>query len=112
MRLELPEAATATSETKDALTVALDAGGRILVQEEEIGEAELGALLAERGAGGKPLRIEADRRAASGALVRLLDRARAAGIKDVRIATRPKGGRVSSLRPARAHGHGGCPTTT
>ena len=90
LRVELPQAATATAESEDALTVALDAEGHVLVQDEEIGDADLAALLAERGALGKPLRIAADHRAASGALVRLMDRARAAGIKDVRIATRPE----------------------
>lgn len=92
LHLELPNATTSAAEHEDILTVSLDAQGRVLVEEREMGDSELDTLLGTRAAQEKPLRIAADRRTASGALVRLLDRARAAGISDVRIATRPVDG--------------------
>lgn len=92
MRLELPSAATATAAASQALTVALDAEGRTLVDGEPLGPDALRALLAGQAARGGAVRLAADRRAATGALVEILDAARAAGVRDVRIATRPGDG--------------------
>jgi len=87
--VERPEVGAAATLPDDALEVVLTADHRLLIDGEPTrgdGEAALRRKLARGDA--RRVVIHADRRADSGALIRLVDRCRRAGAGTVQVATR------------------------
>ena len=75
------------------VVVAVDALGRVFFENQFVGEADLAKRLAERTAQSRELPvvvIQADRRVAHGALVRVAEIARQAGINRVFFVARPQ----------------------
>lgn len=95
VRLQLPEAPGLWGDTVPQLTVAVDAAGRFLFEQQLVTESNLEARLMARAAeGGRPLTLLllADRAVPTATLARLANLARAAGIPDVVLATSPRPG--------------------
>ena len=94
IRLELPAAEGLWGEALPGLTVAVDAGGRLLFEHQILAETNLQARLGERvgarGGANQTLLLLADRAVNAGQLARLANLARQAGVAEVVIATSPR----------------------
>ncbi len=92
MRLDLPSAESAETQTIGELVIDLEAGGRIQLGGEEVRLAGLMAALETHLAapGTSPvLVIRADRAVEHGRVVQVMDYARRAGVQDLVIAASP-----------------------
>jgi biopolymer transport protein ExbD len=90
--VDLPSAATGESSRDDAATVSVDAAGALFFNREPVTSTELHGRLG-RWHGEQPeatLRIHADRLAAHGSVMGVLDAARQTGIQHVAFETQPQ----------------------
>ena len=86
IKVNRPEAATATPQAKEALQIALTAQNRIYYSGAEIPVSRVTSLLKhEMGTAPKPVLILADEASASGILVQLIDQCRLAGATSVNV---------------------------
>jgi biopolymer transport protein ExbD len=95
MRLDLPTAESAESQSVEELVIDLEQNGRIVLDGEDVDLGGLLPELAERVAAegsGRVLVIRADRNVPHGRVVKVMDAARQAGVKDLVIATEIGGG--------------------
>jgi biopolymer transport protein ExbD len=84
LRLELPRAESADREPSDFITISIDAQSRFFLEGEPADKEKLvREVVALRGAQKRPVLIEADRKAALGPAVELLDGLKKAGVDEV-----------------------------
>lgn len=99
MRIQLPEAAGQWGEVIPQWTVAVDAAGRLLFEQQLLAETNFAARLEREVAQGRTnhaLLVLADRRVPAETLARLMNLARTAGVRDVVLATSPRAGTAVS----------------
>jgi len=102
VHLQLPLAEDLPGTDAPAITVALDAQGRLYFENQQIDEARLKQRLEEavKNAPEKPaLVVQADKAASYESLVRLTQLARAAGIENAVLATLPGPVSQAPVRP-------------
>lgn len=102
VHLQLPLAEDLPGTDAPAITVALDAQGRLYFENQQIDEARLKQRLEEavKNASEKPaLVVQADKAASYESLVRLTQLARAAGIENAVLATLPGPFSQAPVRP-------------
>lgn len=89
----LPQANTAETETKHAITVTVDAQGNVFVEGKTVGRDDLTtAIIKEaRSAEKDSVVLRADGKASYQVVVEALDSIRMAGIKRVSLEARPRG---------------------
>lgn len=94
IRLELPDAEGLWGEALPGLTLAVDAGGRLMFEHQILAETNLQerlrARLGTKGRSNQTLLLLADRGVDAGRLARLANLARRAGVAEVVIATSPR----------------------
>ena len=92
VKVNLPTATTATTETKnDFVTISVDKGGTAYFDRKPVGANELVQRLTARRETGENLRvfISGDADARHGDMIRVLDLVRSAGVQKVAFETRP-----------------------
>ena len=86
----LPSVASGEAvERTEIVSVTVLADGTVRVLGEPVSDADLGPRVAQLAGEGKRVLVAADERAASGALLRVLDALSAAGVKNVGVIGRP-----------------------
>ncbi|MBN2164287.1 MAG: biopolymer transporter ExbD [Pontiellaceae bacterium] len=89
LKVELPAAGTAGLDQAEHITITIDAGNRIYLDETEVVFEELPNLIrALRGDSARPVFINGDQTADLGLAIRLLDQLKKEGIEEVSFSCR------------------------
>jgi biopolymer transport protein ExbD len=94
VKIDLPHASSQKEETKPAqVTVAIDAHGNVLWNDQKVDEAALSAKIAEAAqASPQPeLHLDADRKVPYEKVAQLMSAAQAGGLSKIGFVTQPKG---------------------
>ncbi|CAB3800408.1 Biopolymer transport protein ExbD [Paraburkholderia ultramafica] len=94
VKIDLPHASSQKEETKPAqVTVAIDADGNVLWNDQKVDEAALSAKIAEAAqASPQPeLHLDADRKVPYEKVAQLMSAAQAGGLTKIGFVTQPKG---------------------
>jgi biopolymer transport protein ExbD len=94
VKIDLPHASSQKEETKPAqVTVAIDADGNVLWNDQKVDESALSAKIAEAAQGSPQpeLHLDADRKVPYEKVAQVMSAAQAGGLTKIGFVTQPKG---------------------
>ena len=90
IKLNLPQASTATSKATNTATFAITAEAQVYLNDELLDDKQLTAAIADTAASGMPVTVAADRHTPHGKVIALIDQLRRGGITAFAISVKGK----------------------